>query len=41
MLWPVDGADNVLSIRCAVMNKDFDSFWDNHRPIAQELKQAA
>jgi len=27
MLWSVSGADNVLAVRCAVMNRVFDGFW--------------
>ncbi len=41
MLWSVNGAENVLSVRCAVMHRDFDGFWDQHRPLDPELQQAA
>lgn len=40
MLWSVKGAGKVLSIRCAIMNNDFDGFWGQRRP-APELKAAA
>jgi hypothetical protein len=41
MRWSEPGAENVLSIRCAVMNGDFDSFWDQREGIGLELKKAA
>ena len=41
MLWSEPGAENVLSIRCAVMNGDFNSFWDQGQGIDLEVKQAA
>ena len=41
MLWSLDGAQNVLSIRCAVMNGEFDSYWEKRLPLVPELKQAA
>lgn len=41
MLWSVEGAGHVLDIRCAVMNGDFDGFWQQRRPSAPALKKAA
>jgi hypothetical protein len=39
MFWSVSGAENVLAIRCAVMNGDFDGYWEHHAPL--ELRKAA
>ena len=41
MRWSEPGAENVLSIRCAVMNGDFETFWDQREAIGLELKKAA
>jgi hypothetical protein len=41
MLWSENGAGNVLSIRCDVMNRDFDGFWNQGGRIAPDLKLAA
>lgn len=41
MLWSVNGAGNVLSMRCAVMNGEFESFWEKSLPMTTELQQAA
>jgi len=40
MLWSLTGAGKVLSIRCAIMNNDFDGFWGEKRSTP-ELKDAA
>ncbi len=31
MFWHVDGAQNVLSTRCAVLGRLFDAYWTQHR----------
>ena len=41
MLWSLNGADHVLAVRCAVMNGNFDGFWNQHRTLFTELQQAA
>ena len=41
MLWSVPGAGNVLDIRCAVMNGDFESYWNSAVPSLVYLKEAA
>jgi hypothetical protein len=40
MLWSVRGADNVLAVRCAVMNRAFDGFWQQGQ-LFTDLKKAA
>ena len=35
MLWSLRGADNVLSVRCAVMNGVFDGFWQQGELFAR------
>jgi hypothetical protein len=40
MLWSVSGADNVLSVRCAVMNGVFDGFWQQGNLFASSQKAA-
>ena len=40
MLWSLSGADNVLSVRCAVMNGVFDGFWQQGDLFAQAQKAA-
>jgi hypothetical protein len=41
MLWSVHGAGNVLSMRCAVMHGEFESFWEKGLPRPTQLQQAA
>lgn len=41
MLWSVPGAGNVLDIRCAVMNGDFETYWKASVPALADLKHAA
>lgn len=41
MFWSVTGAERVLGIRCAVMNGDFDGFWEQPGTLFAELKKAA
>ncbi len=40
MLWSLKGADNVLSVRCAVMNGVFDGFWQQGDLFAETKKAA-
>jgi len=41
MFWSVSGAEHVLAVRCAVMNGDFDGFWDKPGTLFTELRKAA
>ena len=41
MFWSVTGADNVLALRCAVMNGNFDGYWDQPGSFLAPLKEAA
>lgn len=41
MFWSLEGAENVLAIRCAVMNRDFDGFWDQQGTLLPKLRKAA
>lgn len=41
MFWSVSGAEHVLGIRCAVMNRDFDGFWNTPGTLLTELSKAA
>lgn len=41
MFWSVSGAEHVLGIRCAVMNGDFDGFWNKPGTLFTELRKAA
>jgi hypothetical protein len=40
MLWSVSGADNVLSVRCSVMNRVFDGFWQQGSLFDQSRRAA-
>jgi hypothetical protein len=40
MLWSVSGADNVLAVRCAVMNRVFDGFWQQGE-LFTDMRKAA
>ena len=40
MLWSLGGADNVLSVRCAVMNRVFDGFWQQGDLFVDSKKAA-
>lgn len=41
MLWSLEGAENVLAVRCAVMNGDFAGYWERKGPAIAELPKAA
>lgn len=41
MFWSVSGAENVLALRCAVMNENFDGFWSQPGAFLSQLKKAA
>jgi len=41
MFWSLGGAENVLAIRCAVMNRDFDGFWAQQGTLLPKLRKAA
>lgn len=41
MFWSVNGAENVLALRCAVMNGNFDAFWHQPGSFLSPLKEAA
>jgi hypothetical protein len=41
MLWSLSGADNVLAVRCALMNGDFESYWRQQGFFPAEMKKAA
>lgn len=41
MFWSVSGAENVLAIRCAVMNGNFDGYWDQPGSFLSSLQEAA
>ena len=34
MLWTVSGAQDVLDIRCCILSRDYDAFWNHARPHA-------
>jgi hypothetical protein len=40
MFWKVDGAPNILDIRCAVIGDTCDDYWE-HRHRKTKLKLAA
>lgn len=41
MFWSVRGAENVLAIRCAVMNGNFESYWYQPGSFLSSLQEAA
>jgi hypothetical protein len=41
MFWSVCGAENVLALRCAVMNGNFDGYWTQPGSFLTPLKKAA
>jgi hypothetical protein len=41
MFWSVCGAENVLALRCAVMNENFDGYWARPGSFLSPLKKAA
>jgi hypothetical protein len=41
MFWGLPGAQDILDVRCAMENRQFDQFW-NQRPLAtQTIAKAA
>lgn len=42
MFWTVQGAENVLIMRCAVYNRRFDAYWNAHNQTDYlEMEKAA
>jgi hypothetical protein len=41
MFWSLSGADNVLAVRCAIMNGNFDGYWDQPGSFLSSLQEAA
>jgi hypothetical protein len=41
MFWSLSGAENLLAIRCALENDQFNQFWQHRFPLPQAIPMAA